>query len=74
MLSAVAATAVLHVQLVLMQPKEIGLPITAYTAIDEVREVSVYEWRRSGRSCFDPRLGPQSTQHMHLWQALITKL
>lgn len=26
--------------LCLLQPKEIGLPFTAYTAIDEVREVS----------------------------------
>jgi hypothetical protein len=25
---------------IVLQPKEIGLPFTAYTAIDEVREVS----------------------------------
>jgi hypothetical protein len=37
-----------------MQPKEIGLPFTAYTAIDEVREVSRQQAKQCSTYCLQP--------------------
>jgi hypothetical protein len=36
---------------IVLQPKEIGLPFTAYTAIDEVREVSSRGWCKRLQRC-----------------------